>query len=168
MSFRDTCTQWYNQGTSDTITLGGITKGINSMGEPTIAKVDALRIVFSTKSEETLAEDGLKRIKWTPKQSSGQSDLEICNDATDCGECIDEVGLAQASAAGCEPRSGSQSDSCCEFMQELRGAACIEQVFEAKPSVGSLANLVFTGCNIPTVQLGESRCNNEDEFIDKV
>lgn len=147
--------------------LGGITKGNNSKGESTVVDVEALRIVFGTKSEERLVKDGVKKIVWTPKTATGASGLDLCRDASDCVECSEEVGLADAAAAGCIPRPGAQSESCCTFMAELRDVECVFPLFEEDPSLANLANIVFEGCGIPTVQLAGT-CSNEEWFLEEV
>lgn len=147
--------------------LGGITKGVNSKGETTVTDVEALRIVFGTKSEEKLLKDGVKKIIWTSKASTGASGLELCQDESDCADCYEEVGLADAAGAGCIPSPGAQSESCCTFMTELRDSPCLESLFQQDPSLANLGNLVFEGCGIPTVQLG-GKCNNEELFLKQV
>ncbi|GMH44649.1 hypothetical protein BSKO_12601 [Bryopsis sp. KO-2023] len=162
---RENCTQWYNLGTADTMFLGGISKGENSRGEPTVSGVEAFRIVFGTKSKERLAKDGAKRITWQSEGFSATTGLDLCQDVSDCGECIEEVGLATASAAGCIPRDVAQTDSCCEFMTGLRESACIDNLFRANAALASLGNIVLGRCGLETVALGELRCDNKEVFL---
>lgn len=152
---RQRCVQWFNLGTADRMLLGSPKTTSNSRGEPTIAGVEALRVVFGTKPIERLAGDGLVHVTFTPDEGG-----DSCLVSSDCPRCVEELGLSNAAQAGCVPAAVAQTDSCCEFMTALRAAPCVEELFVAKPQVENLGNLVFQACGIPTLELNR-RCANQ-------
>eukprot|EP00803_Ostreobium_quekettii_P009440 evm.model.scf_60.23 EVM.evm.TU.scf_60.23 scf_60:170676-175982(-) len=152
---RRRCVQWFNLGTADTMFLGSPGTTSNSRGEPVVDRVEALRVVFGTKPKQRLARDGLVDIAFTPVE-----DGDSCLTSTDCGRCVPELDVSDAAAQGCTPSGNAQVESCCDFMRALREAPCVEPLFQAKPQVESLGNLVFGACGIPTLVL-EKRCANK-------
>ncbi|CAD7702840.1 unnamed protein product [Ostreobium quekettii] len=151
---RRRCVQWYNLGASDTVFLGSPSKGTNSLGEPTITGVEALRVVFGTKPKQRLAREGLAEIRWDPAEEE-----ESCLTSTDCARCATGMRtVSNAAKAGCTP-SGAQSQSCCDFMAAFRAAPCLVPHLQALPEIEILANLGFQACRLPPLVL-DKRCAN--------
>lgn len=156
---RQHCVQWTNAGTASSMILGGVTEGVNSKNENTVIGVKALRIVFGTKAPETLVEEGLTYIKYKPGGVVQEEGGTYCPDVDKCVECVEGLDLDTAARAGCIPAPVQQPDSCCELMEALRTSPCIETLFQVKPDVRALGNMVLGACSLPTVEL-ENRCSN--------
>lgn len=155
------CVQWTNVAAAPSMILGGITKGVNSKNQETVAGVKALRIAFGTKAPETLVEEGLIYTKYKPADAVKEEEGTYCPHVENCVECIEGLDLDIAARAGCIPAPVQQPDSCCELMEALRRSPCIETLFQTKPDVKALGNLVLSACSLPTVEV-ENRCRSEE------
>ncbi|GMH38537.1 hypothetical protein BSKO_06421 [Bryopsis sp. KO-2023] len=157
---RDHCVQWTNVGAADTMLMGDFDHGVNSRNETVIRSVKAFRIAFGTKTPEALVEDGLSYVEFLESRTAVSEEEGVCPDADACDDCIETLDLDTAVKAGCVPGPVKQPDSCCELMTSLRASPCVEQLFQKKPDVRALGNVVFGACSLPLVEL-EKRCSNE-------
>ena len=142
----------------DSLLLGGFEVDAD---KDTITHVAALQILFGSSSPEKLKQRGLQYYEWKERDVNE----DACSNPSTCVQCATNLQPTAFIAAGCViDGSVPQPQSCCDVATPVHQSPCVETIFELRPDVAPIANLIFTTCGLPAIEI-QSRCQNLERIV---